>query len=277
MQLNRLLSYFNQWPAGVAQHRPTLSFSDHGAFAMYGGLRLYSAFQPIMHAHSGQPFAHEALLRVTDHEGQPMAIDRFFARARGAEELVYLDRLSRVVHALNFSSQTEAGELLFLNVHGRHLLSIASGKHGTTFETLLRYGGPQPAQAVPASVESEIKDLALLDAAINSYKRKGFRIAIDDFGAGHSNFDRLWQLTPDLVKLDRSLLTQSMVNPRARTVLPGLISMIAALGAQVVCEGVETEAQHQLVLQSGAALLQGFYYARPAVSLFSAREASHAA
>jgi EAL domain-containing protein (putative c-di-GMP-specific phosphodiesterase class I) len=272
MQLNRLLGYFNQWPPGVARHRPTLNFSDQGTFALYGELRLSSVFQPIMRCHGGslQPVAHEALLRVTDKAGQPLAVDRFFALASCSEEFVYLDRLSRVIHALNFASQAEAGDLLFLNVHGQHLLSIANGRHGSTFETLLSYCGLLPQQVVLEIVESEIADLELLDAAIHSYKRKGFRIAIDDFGAGHSNFDRLWQLTPDLVKLDRSLLTQSVQNERARTVFPKLIDIIHDLGGQVVCEGIETEAQHQMAWQSGADLLQGFHYARPAATLHPA-------
>jgi len=273
MQLNRLLQYFNHWPPGVVQHRPVLNFSDQGAFGVYGSLRLCSVFQPIWQQGGlqRQPFAHEALLRVFDQSGRPLPIGQFFSQARSADEVVYLDRLSRVIHALNFAAQAQEGDRLFLNVHGRHLLSIASGRHGTTFETLLGYCGLRPGQVVLEIVESEIDDLGLLEAAIASYRHKGFRIAIDDFGAGHSNFDRLWQLTPDLVKLDRSLVLQSMVNSRARVVFPKLIDIIHELGAQVVCEGIETPAQHQLVLQSEADLLQGFYYARPAATLASAR------
>ncbi|PXX50987.1 EAL domain-containing protein [Aquitalea magnusonii] len=257
MQLNRLLGYFHQWPPAVARQRPTLKFSDHGTFALYGGLRLDSVFQPIMQRQGGglRPVAHEALLRVSDKAGQPLAVEHFFAQAGCAEEFVYLDRLSRVIHALNFAAQAEPGELLFLNVHGQHLLSIASGRHGSTFETLLGYCGLQAQQVVLEIVESEIADLQLLDAAIHSYKRKGFRIAIDDFGAGHSNFDRLWQLTPDLVKLDRSLLTQPALNERARMVFPKLIDIIHDLGGQVVCEGIETEAQHRMAWHGRAGLI----------------------
>jgi EAL domain-containing protein (putative c-di-GMP-specific phosphodiesterase class I) len=266
MSLQRLLGYFNQWPRGVRQHTPTLNFSDLGAFGAYGGLQLRSVFQPILGRVGGdlQPLAYEALLRVYDQQERPLTIEQFFGRASSADEVVYLDRLCRVIHSLNFHSQGLDDCLLFLNVHGRHLLGIASGKHGTTFETLLGYCGLRPSQVVLEIIESDIDDLSLLQTAIAAYKRKGFRIAIDDFGARHSNFDRLWQLTPDLVKLDRELLTQSVVNPRARTVFPKLIEIIHDLGAQVVCEGIETQEQHDIAQAAGADLVQGFFYGRPA-------------
>ena len=279
MHLNRLIHYFKLWPQGVAQHHPTLSFSDQGAFGHYGDWQLRSVFQPILQPQGERllPFAHEALLRVSDSAQKSIATDHFFANAISPDEVVYLDRFSRVIHALNFSNQAHSGDRLFLNVHGRHLLGIATGKHGATFEALLSYCGLHPSQVVLEIVESEIDDLAVLDAAIRSYKQKGFRIAIDDFGAGHSNFDRLWQLTPDLVKLDRSLLLQSASNKRARVVLPKLIDIIHDLGASVVCEGIETAEQHALAVQSGADLLQGFYYARPNAQLLGSSRLSEAA
>ena len=112
-------------------------------------------------------------------------------------------------------------------------------------------------------LESRINDLGRLMEAIASYQGRGFRIAIDDFGCQHSNFDRLWHLTPDFVKLDRSFMVQSMVNSRARLVLPKVLEIICDLGVQSVCEGIETAEQHALAVDSGADLLQVFFYAHP--------------
>lgn len=96
-----------------------------------------------------------------------------------------------------------------------------------------------------------------------AYQACGYRIAIDDFGCRHSNFDRLWKVPPDIVKLDRALILQSANNPRARTILPKLIDILHDLGALVVCEGIETADQHALVVDAGTDLVQGFLYARP--------------
>ena len=112
-------------------------------------------------------------------------------------------------------------------------------------------------------IESRIEESDRLVEAVAAYQQRGYRVAIDDFGCQHSNFDRLWQLSPDVVKLDRSLIVQSEINPRARKILPKLVDIIHDLGAQVVCEGIETPDQHALAASVGVDLVQGFYYGRP--------------
>lgn len=102
---------------------------------------------------------------------------------------------------------------------------------------------------------------------MQGWRNRGFQIALDDFGCQNSNFDRLWQLTPDIVKLDKQLVHQAQSNQRAAIILPKLIEMIHDLGALVVCEGIETQAQHQRCTNAGADLLQGYSYARPAAHL----------
>jgi len=109
--------------------------------------------------------------------------------------------------------------------------------------------------------------------AILGYRRRGFRVAIDDFGAQDSNFDRLWRLTPDVVKIDRTLVVEAVRNPRARRVLPRIVDIIHQLGATVVCEGIETCLQDALARDSGADLVQGFLYGKPASLAEIARRA----
>lgn len=240
--------------------------TDGAALGRYDRLTLRSAFQPLFDAGSLRAVAHEALLRARTTDGDPVSPPLAFQYPVGAADIVYFDRLCRTVHALNFARQARAGEALFLNVDARHLLSVGGG-HGAAFEALLGHCGLSPTDVVLEILESGIDDQNHLADAVASYQRRGYRIAIDDFGCRHSNFDRLWQLSPDIVKLDRSLIAQAAVNPRARLILPKLVEIIHALGAQVVCEGVETAEQHALAVDSGADLLQGYHYARPAPGL----------
>ncbi len=235
------------------------------AFARFKGLTLRSVFQPILDSHTQRPVAFEALLRATDADGSPLAPPDAFARPQGGD-IVTFDRLCRTVHALNFARQALAGDILFLNVDARHLLSVGGG-HGATFEALLAQCGLTPDRVVLEILESGIDDLGHLAVAVEAYQRRGYRIALDDFGCRHSNFDRLWHLTPDIVKLDRSLIDQATHNRRARLILPRLVELIHSLGAQVVCEGVETAEQHRLAADAGADLVQGYHYARPAAVL----------
>lgn len=244
-----------------------LQQTPEGISGFFAHLQLKSFFQPLLNATTLQPEAHEALLRPVDKSsGEYLPPAAAFNVASTAAEAVYLDRLCRAMHAANFVRQQPGQQELFLNVSGRHLVAVTRG-HGQAFEELLMLCGLRPQQVVLEILEASVEDLSLLQTAVEAYRKRGFRIAIDDFGCRHSNFDRLWQLTPDLVKLDRSLIEQAVVNSRARLILPKLIDMIHDLGARVVCEGIETRSQHLNCVDAGADLLQGFYYARPQAHL----------
>jgi len=261
--LDELISYFDQQPEDAAGAERYLGFDRGRAIGCYDGLRMRSVFQTLFVTDTLQPHAFEALLRAHDADGRTIPPDQAFTMPRTAEDIVYFDRLCRTVHALNFVSLAGPDDLLFLNVGGGHLLNVVGGTHGDIFEVLLRHCGLKPQQVVLEIIESRIEDLDRLVEAAAAYQQRGYRVAIDDFGCQHSNFDRLWQLSPDVVKLDRSLIVQSEINPRARIILPKLVEIIHDLGAQVVCEGIETPGQHALAARVGVDLVQGFYYGRP--------------
>jgi EAL domain-containing protein (putative c-di-GMP-specific phosphodiesterase class I) len=234
--------------------------------AEHAGIRLGSAFQPIVDANSGRLIGHEALLRPRrdrDTAAEAVPPEAFFARFDEGEGIVRLDRLCRILHTLNFSAQQPIGGDLFINVHPRHLLAI-SGEHGAFFESVLRRCGLAPERVVIEILESSVDDLSRLQAALASYQRRGFRIAIDDFGCRHSNFDRLWQLRPDIVKLDRSLIVAASEQLRVRRILPRLVDIIHELDAVTVVEGIETADQLTLARDSGADAVQGYLLGRPA-------------
>lgn len=272
---DRLLAFFAQSCGHPGDLGPCLHFHDHGVSGRYGRMSLHSAFQPLLDAASLRPAAHEALLRARLADGRPVSPAQAFRQPQQPEGIVFLDRLVRTVHAFNFAAQADDGDVLYLNVDGRHLLNVEGGSHGRTFETLLAHCGLAPDRIVLEILESDIADDQRLMAAVAAYQARGYRIAIDDFGCSHSNFDRLWKLSPDIVKLDRGLIVQSATNPRARTILPKLIDILHDLGALVVCEGIETTDQHALVLDAGTDLVQGFLYAHPQPNLH--RQASLAA
>lgn len=263
MRIRELLAYFDPAPGHPSAVSRQLLVDRSTAAGQFDDLTLTSAFQPLFEAETMRPFAYEALLRAHVAGGEAVSPPQAFARPTTSDEIIYFDRLCRTVHSINFVRQAEPGECLFLNVDGRQLLNVDCGAHGSAFEALLAFCAVKPNQVVLEIVESRIDDLSRLVDAVSDYQRRGFRVAIDDFGCQHSNFDRLWQLTPDFVKLDRSLIVQAAINPRARLILPKLVEIIHDLGAQVVCEGIETARQHHLAVDAAVDLLQGFYYARP--------------
>ncbi|MEM9732119.1 MAG: EAL domain-containing protein [Pseudomonadota bacterium] len=97
---------------------------------------------------------------------------------------------------------------------------------------------------------------------VERLQKLGISIAIDDFGKGFSNLSRLAAIEADVVKLDRSLISEAATNPRVQAVMDGATTMAHALGSRVVAEGVETLEEVRLAQLAGADALQGFYFSK---------------
>lgn len=225
------------------------------------GVRLNSAFQPIYDIQAGDLFGHEALLRPSLGGELASTPDFAFTYAEQAGKLVQFDRVSRTLHVLNFRQIYAENGLLFLNVHPK--LLIAVNAHGKVFEKILHSNSVPTDRVVIEIQEGLIEQEKQLTDAIDNYRDRGYRIAIDRFGSTQSHIDRLWKFAPDFVKLDLGLIQKAEQNERVRRILPGLIRMIKDLGAQPVITGIETQAQLDIAIESGAVLIQGFFLAKP--------------
>ena len=235
------------------------------AHAMHHGLRLNSAFQPIYSLSHCRVVGYEGLLRAIDGEQKPVSPQHVFSSARGEPEIVYLDRLSRALHMQNFISQGDSSNWLFLNVNPQ---VIVQGKYyGSFFKDLLEYHNMAPERIVVEIIEGAIADEEQLSESVNFYKELGCLVAIDDFGAGHSNFERIWRMAPDIVKLDRSMIVQASEKSMARRVLPGIVSLIHEAGSLVLIEGVETLDEAMIAMDTEVDLVQGNYFASPLAKL----------
>jgi len=225
------------------------------------GVRLNSAFQPIYDIQAGDLFGHEALLRPS-LGGELSSTPEFaFTYAEQAGKLVQFDRVSRTLHVLNFRQIYAENGLLFLNVHPK--LLIAVNAHGKVFEKILHSNSVPTERVVIEIQEGLIEQEKQLTEAIDNYRDRGYRIAIDRFGSTQSHIDRLWKFAPDFVKIDLSLIQKAEQNERIRKILPGLIKMVKDLGAQPVITGIETQTQLDIAIESGTSLVQGYFLAKP--------------
>ena len=98
---------------------------------------------------------------------------------------------------------------------------------------------------------------------LDTLHQKGIHLSIDDFGAGHSSLGIFEQVPASVVKLDRSFLLNQQDHNRQVAIMRGIVNMAQNLEAQIVCEGVETEADIRLMQEIGAHVAQGYYYSRP--------------
>lgn len=226
------------------------------------GVQLNSAFQPIYDSEAGDLFGHEALLRPS-LGGELASTPEFaFTYAEQANKLVEFDRVSRTLHVLNFKQIYAENGLLFLNVHPK--LLIAVGEHGKVFERILHAHSVPTSRVVIEIQEGLVEQDKQLAEAIDNYRERGYKIAIDRFASQQSHIDRLWKFLPEFVKLDLNLIHQSERNTHIRKVLPGLVKMIKDIGAQAIIVGIETKAQLDIAVETGATLLQGNFLASPA-------------
>ncbi|MBL8513576.1 MAG: EAL domain-containing protein [Betaproteobacteria bacterium] len=222
---------------------------------------LSSHFQPIFEVASRKAVAYEGLLTAHTGAGQSVNPQTVFDRAHHESQAMELDWLCRGLHLRNFANVERNGQWLFLNAYPE--AAIEDPHHPEVFESLLKYYGVAPENVVIEILETGVSDEAKLADAVALYRALGCRIAIDDFGIGYSNFDRLWRLKPDFVKIDRSVNATAVRDAHARRVLVNTINLIHECGARVIVEGIETRDEALLALESGTDFVQGYYFARP--------------
>jgi EAL domain-containing protein (putative c-di-GMP-specific phosphodiesterase class I)/CheY-like chemotaxis protein len=216
---------------------------------------LWMAYQPIVRYPAQQVFGYEALVRCSEasiaHPG--VLFDT-------ADRLGKLHQLGRAIRDRVAHDLTDAPRdaLLFVNVHA-----------GELHDPELVSPRAKLSQ-VAARVVLEITERSALDrvpgaaARVADLRHLGFRIAVDDLGAGYAGLASFSQLDPEFVKLDMSLVRDVHVNLKKRSVVRALLGLCRdELGVDVICEGVELSEERDALSAAGAVLMQGYLFARP--------------
>ncbi|WP_372876577.1 EAL domain-containing protein [Pseudomonas sp.] len=227
----------------------------------YRDLSLTSHFQPIFSIAHGRVVGYEGLIRARHADGTAESPATLLAMPNNSRESLELDRSCRTLHVHNFARQATGQAWLFLNLNSQYLVSERPDIGFT--RNLLQASGIAAHRLVIEIIESEVGDHAQLKRFISHFRQLGCLIAIDDFGAGHSNFDRIWDLEPDIVKIDRRLIQDAGTSRRVERILTGIVSLLHEAGSLVVVEGVESEHEALVAIAANADMIQGFYFARP--------------
>jgi EAL domain-containing protein (putative c-di-GMP-specific phosphodiesterase class I) len=216
---------------------------------------LFVAHQPIVSMKDRTLFAYEALMR----SGEPSLANPGEV-LQTAERLGRLDELGRAIRVAAASGLATAppGALLFVNVHPADL------------EDDDLYDRHAPLSLVASRVVLEITERASLEgldgvaSRVRELRDIGYRIAIDDLGAGYAGLTSLARLEPEVVKLDMSLVRGLQENPTRLRLVESMTRVCRQLGMKVVSEGVETAEERDALLQLDGDLAQGYFFARPA-------------
>lgn len=213
---------------------------------------LWMAYQPIVWARDGSLFGHEALVRSAER-----ALPDPGALFSAAEELGRVKEVGRAVRAL-VAADLRDGVTRFLNVHPTDLADEELYRRADALTVRSRQ---VVLEITECAALSEVTDLS---DRVRELRRLGFRIAVDDLGAGYAGLASFASLEPDVVKLDMSIVRGADQEPMKRKLIAAMTALCKDLGIVVVAEGIETKAERQVLTDLGCDLLQGFLLGRPA-------------
>ena len=211
-------------------------------------------YQAIVSWSRRSAFGYEALVRTSEPTlARP---DALFDAADRLSRTAEVGRKSRALCAADGAGAD--ANTLFVNMHPADLLD------DSVFDV------DDALAAISHRVVIEITERARLETVPDASRRvqqlrnAGFRIAIDDLGAGYAGLTSFAVLDPQFVKLDRALIVDIDQSRTKRALVGAMIDACRSLGVQVIAEGIETAAERDVVVSLGCDLLQGYLFARPA-------------
>jgi EAL domain-containing protein (putative c-di-GMP-specific phosphodiesterase class I) len=234
------------------------------ALGRYFNSTLTSAFQPIREFATDRIVGYEGFARSHTGDDQGLCLWKLLDHAANDDESVELDRLCRMLHAINFFRQPEAeGQDLYLSVHAR-LLAAVDGNHGTAFSRIIRML-ELPQERIVLQLPQIVEHQSwLVNYVADNYRRNGFRIAVNAADAAEALM-LVKKVHPQVVKVDaRRIMREAPAI--------GLLKECAERGVQVVFKRVESRAAYdslaQLFALSGRPMLaQGFFWDLPCAAL----------
>lgn len=215
---------------------------------------IWIAYQPILRVADGTLFGYEALMR-----SDVPALPHVGAVIDAAERLDRTDELGQRVRALAPQPlvDAEATSLLFVNLHPRDLLDDEL------------FSDESPLGRIAKRVVLEITERASLDKIeglerrVNLLRGAGFRLAVDDLGAGYAGLSSLVSLEPEFVKIDMSLVRDADHSPKKQRLIRSITEACHDMGAAVIAEGIETVGERDAIVAAGCDQVQGYLFARP--------------
>jgi EAL domain-containing protein (putative c-di-GMP-specific phosphodiesterase class I) len=215
---------------------------------------IWIAYQPIISWSRRSLFAHEALVR--NEEPTLRNPGDLFDAAERLDRLHELGQMIRARVAQTMHDIPTTGQV-FVNVHTADL------QDASLFDV------NSPLSAFASRVVLEITERAALDqikdlmTRMAQLRTMGYRIAVDDLGAGYAGLTSFAQLEPEVVKVDMSLVRGVDSSPTKQKLLGSIINLCRDLQIQIIAEGIETEPERDTLVRLGGDLCQGYLFARP--------------
>ncbi len=224
---------------------------------------LYSVFQPVVEASTGQVFGYEALVRARNPQSDELVTAGQLIYAATRLNLQHhFDQAARITAIRQAAQLGDANACYFVNFSPSAIYEPEVCLRSTV-EAADECGMPLSRIVFDMVDVSEMEDADGLGAILDYYRRRGARIALDDVTGSLSTLQLIADLRPDFIKIDCSVIaTASPMRSRMR--LEPIVSLARSLNLQVIAEGVETSDQMTLCREAGVDYMQGFLLAHPA-------------
>lgn len=220
-------------------------------------------YQPILSLPSGQVLGFEALARWEHPRQGLLSPSEFIPAAERTGAITELDRhvMATATRQLAEWCRTDASLWVAVNVSASRfaedgLVEDVSG--------VLEDAGLSPGQLhVEITETAIIRDVPAAATQISALRKMGVKVVVDDFGAGQTSLSYLHQFGIDVIKIDRSFVTKSTTDEGAARLVSGVIRLFAAIGTEVVGEGISTAEEYVQMQSLGCEVGQGYYLGMP--------------
>lgn len=249
----------SMWDAIVEEQQLNMDFATairEKQFEVY--------YQPICRAADGMVTGAEALIRWNHPQRGLLVPARFVPQFERNGLISALDRYVWEEVCATVGKRLAAGEQtvpVALNVSKAEFYDASSFED--LYATVCRHGVPPDYLRIEITESSYAADPAPVQRAITKLHAFGFKVLMDDFGSGESSLGMLKDYPVDVLKVDRTFLSDIGANPKARVILESVVGMAKRLDLLVVAEGVETRAQWDYMREIGCDLVQGYYFYKP--------------
>lgn len=227
----------------------------------FEGFELY--FQPIYNPENDCLAGSEALIRWNSRKYGFMGPDRFIPLLEDSALIIPLGKwiIDNAARTCNKWITNIPNFVMHINLS--FIQIVKSNIIKDVIENIGRYSASNNHYIFEVTETIEMDQMPAVDRVFKEFIKNGFRLAIDDFGTGYSNYGYMRDKTFDIVKVDRSFITDIDKQRNNYLMVSFIIKMAHEMGLHVCIEGVETKEELSCVKELGADYIQGYYYGKP--------------
>ena len=219
---------------------------------------IVSYFQPIINNKTQEIEKYESLVRLIDENGKVLPPKHFLDVSKKGN---YYNKITMRVLENSFKILNRINTKLSINISSADIEKEET--RNKIYELISKYSKDTNRIVFELLEDENVKDFQVIKDFIRKVKKEGVKIAIDDFGAGYSNFERLFDFEPDILKIDGSLIRNIVSNAYSRNIVETIVAFAKKQKIETIAEYVENKEIFDILNVIGVDYSQGYYFGRP--------------